>query len=55
MIKRIGDRTLMFENGASIIGYGSVVGKKEKEGPLGEEFDAFFDDCRFAEETYEKA
>ncbi len=55
MIKRIGKRTLMFENGPSIIGYGAVVGKKEKDGPLGDEFDAFFDDCRFAEETYEKA
>lgn len=55
MSERIGKRTIILENKPSIIGYGSVVGKKEFEGPLGQEFDLHNDDSRFGEETYEKA
>lgn len=55
MAKRIGKRTIEFENRPSIIGYGSVVGKKEHEGPLGKEFDSFSTDSRFGEESFEKA
>ena len=55
MAKRIGKRTIILENKPYIIGYGSVVGKKEFEGPLGHEFDAHDDDSRFGEESYEKA
>lgn len=55
MAKRIGKYTIELENRPSIIGYGSVVGKKEREGPLGEEFDAFDEDARFGEESFEKA
>lgn len=47
--------TVILENKPSIIGYGSVVGIHEKNGPIGDEFDAFDNDCRFGEETYEKA
>ena len=54
MAKRFGN-TILLENKPSIIGYGSVVGKHERQGPIGEEFDAFDDDCRFGEETFEKA
>ena len=54
MSKRFGN-TILLENKPSIIGYGSVVGKHEKEGPIGEEFDAFDNDCRFGETTFEKA
>ncbi len=54
MIKRNGN-TLFFDNKPSIIGYGSVVGKKEHEGPLGNEFDKFHNDSRFGEISYEKA
>ena len=55
MAKRIGKRTIILENKPYIIGYGSVVGKKEFEGPLGQEFDAHDDDSRFGEDSYEKA
>ena len=55
MAKRIGRRTIEFENRPAIIGYGSVVGKNEQEGPIGEEFDSFSRDSRFGEETFEKA
>lgn len=55
MAQRIGRRTIKFENRPSFIGYGSVVGKKEHEGPLGEEFDSFDNDSRFGEKSFEKA
>jgi len=55
MSKRIGKRTIILENKPYIIGYGSVVGKKEFEGPLGHEFDAHDTDSRFGEDSYEKA
>ena len=47
MAKRIGKRTIVLDNKPYIIGYGSVVGKKEFEGPLGHEFDAHDTDSRF--------
>ena len=55
MAKRIGKRTIVLENKPYIIGYGSVVGKKEFDGPLGHEFDAHSDDSRLGKESYEKA
>ena len=55
LAKRIGNRTIILENRPSIVGYGSVVGKYESEGPLGNEFDAYDHDARFGEESYEKA
>ncbi len=54
MIKRIG-KTLILKNKPSIIGYGSIVGKKEHEGPLTNEFDEYIEDSYFEEESYEKA
>ncbi len=55
MAERIGKRTIVLNNKPSIIGYGSVVGKKEREGPKGYEFDAYDNDCRFGEDSFEKA
>ena len=55
MAERIGNRTIILNNKPSIIGYGSVVGKKEHEGPKGYEFDAYDNDCRFGEDSFEKA
>lgn len=55
MAERIGEYTILTENRPSFVGYGSVVGKKEHEGPMGHEFDAFDEDSRFGEESYEKA
>ena len=41
MAKKIGTRTILLEKKPHIISYASVVGKKEHEGPLSEEFDYF--------------
>ena len=54
-MKRIVKRTIIFENKPRIISYGSVVGKKEHEGPLSNEFDAYTTDSFFGEKSFEKA
>ena len=54
-MQRIGQRTIIFENKPTILSYGSVVGKKEHEGPLSNEFDAYTIDSFFGEKTFEKA
>lgn len=36
-------------------GTASVVGSKEKEGPLGDKFDSFCEDDRFGQDTWEKS
>ncbi len=55
MAKKIGKRTIEFENKPHIISYGSIVGKKEHEGPLKNEFDSYIIDSYFGEESFEKA
>lgn len=55
MAVRIGESTIQFTNKPSVIGYGSVVGKNEYEGPLSSEFDAHDLDSYFGEKTFEKA
>lgn len=55
MIKHLGRSTIVFEKPLSIMGYASVVGKKEKEGPLGKYFDKTYNDNKFGEETWEKS
>ena len=55
MIKRIGARTIGFEGMPSIIGYASVVGKLESEGPLGKGFDKIIYDSYDGLDTYEQA
>lgn len=55
MARKFGKRTIEFENKPAIIGYGSVVGKKEHDGPLGHEFDKFITDSFFGEKSFEKA
>ena len=54
-MKRIGKRTIIFENKPRIISYGSVVGKKDHEGPLSNEFDSYTTDSFFGEKSFEKA
>ena len=54
MIERLG-KTIILKNKPTIIGYGSIVGKKEHEGPLSNEFDEYIEDSYFGEESYEKA
>ena len=55
MIEKLGKRTILLENKPKIISYGSVVGKKEHEGPLSNEFDEYTLDSLFGEKTFEKA
>lgn len=55
MIKRIGTHTLEFTNAPRILGFGSVVGKKEGEGPLSDWFDRIHTDTSLGGETWEKA
>ena len=43
MIKNLGRSTIVFDEPISILGYASVVGKKEKEGPLGKYFDKAYE------------
>ena len=54
MNKRNG-QTIFFESAPAIIGRGSVVGKKEGEGPLKEYFDCISSDDKFGEKSWEKA
>ena len=55
MAKKLGENTIILENKPKIISYGSIVGKKEHEGPLSKEFDSYITDCYFGEKTFEKA
>lgn len=54
-MKRLGDRTILFEKGVYITHSASVAGKKESEGPLGSTFDEYFEDDLLGENTWEKA
>ncbi len=53
--KRIGKNVILLNNRPSIIGNAAVVGKKEGEGPLSQEFDKIFEDEFLGKETFEKA
>ena len=55
MIRRIGGHTLGFEEMPSIIGFASITGKKESEGPLGKCFDKIVYDSYDGNDTYEQA
>lgn len=55
MIRRIGHNTLGFEEMPAIIGYGSVAGKKESEGPLKSYFDKIIFDSYAGKDSWEKA
>ena len=50
-----GKASLAFENGPQIIGKASVAGKKEGEGPLGEQFDIIEPDPLLGCENWEEA
>jgi len=47
--------TILFESSPSICSFGSVVGKKEAQGPLYEYFDKIVYDSYFGQDTFEKA
>ncbi|MBQ2965149.1 MAG: stage V sporulation protein AD [Clostridia bacterium] len=55
MNKKTGRQTIILENRPRIIASAGVVGKKEGEGPLREEFDRIFTDGRMNEDSWEKA
>ncbi len=48
-------KTSIFETPPVIIGSAGVVGKKEGEGPLRDDFDAIFDDTTMGQESFELA
>ncbi len=55
MPKRCGKDTVVLTDRPTVVGRGTVVGKKEGEGPLGHAFDAVFTDTRLGKKTWEKA
>ena len=55
MIQRVGERTLALTKMPRVVGFGSVVGKKEGEGPLAKWFDKIYTDTTMGGETWEKA
>lgn len=55
MIKRLGDSTIIFEKQPTIAGFASVVGKKEAQGPLKDDFDKIIYDMHVGQDTWEKA
>lgn len=55
MAKRLGKYTLQWETPPYILSYAAVGGKKEGEGPLGNEFDRIFPDPYLGKATFEQA
>lgn len=53
--EKTGRQTVKITGGVYIEASAGVVGKKEGEGPLGNEFDRIFEDGRMNEDTWEKA
>ena len=49
------NKTIILKNKPSVMTFASVVGKKEKEGPLGNQFDKTSEDSLFGAESFEKA
>lgn len=54
MPQRLG-RTLLLPGAPKILGYAAVVGQKEGEGPLGQEFDKIYEDTHMGQDSWEKA
>ncbi|MBR1744308.1 MAG: stage V sporulation protein AD, partial [Lachnospiraceae bacterium] len=53
--KAIGKQSVLFENPPVICGAGSVVGKKESEGPYGNYFDQVEEDPKLDADSWEEA
>ena len=47
--------SMVFDPAPAVAGFGSVAGKKESEGPLGDRFDLTGEDTKFNEDSWEKA
>ncbi len=54
-LKKLGKQTVAFAEPPSILGYASVTGKKESEGPLKRTFDLIYDDTTCGESSWEKS
>lgn len=52
---KLGKRSIKFENTPVVLECASIVGPKEKAGPLSSYFDRCIDDVYFEEKTFEKA
>lgn len=55
MSKRLGKSTILPENDIGFAGYAAVGGKKEGEGPFGDQYDYIDKDDRFGQESFEEA
>lgn len=55
MNKKAGKQSMLFPSGAYLRGRGTVVGKKEGEGPLSDCFDVTLQDDMYGEKSWEKA
>lgn len=55
MAKRVGRYTIRLDECVAVKGYAAVAGKKEGEGPLGDEYDYVAEDNSFGEKTWEKS
>lgn len=53
--KMIGKQSVLFKNPPCVLGYASIAGKKEGEGPLGCYFDKIEEDPMFGQNTWEEA
>lgn len=54
-MKKIGNRTVVFERPPFIISSAAAVGPKESDGPMSSEFDHKFEDSFLGEDSWEKA
>ncbi|MDD6214166.1 MAG: stage V sporulation protein AD, partial [Firmicutes bacterium] len=52
---RTGRQTVIFEHKPSITNTAAIVGKKEGEGPLAEDFDVILEDDYYGEKSWEKS
>ncbi len=55
MATRLSQSTIRLDKPPAILEHVSIVGKKEGDGPLGQEFDVVNEDTTFGEKTWEKA
>ena len=55
IIKKVGNQSYILENPVNILETASIVGPKEKDGPLHEFFDKCLEDEFWGEKTWEKA
>jgi len=54
-MKKVGNQSYILENPVAIVNTATIVGPKEKDGPLAEFFDKCIDDEFWGEKTWEKA